>query len=154
MKLSQLLENYSYPSLEEFITSSLRNSWITFKSSKGYTIESYVRKGPRHLNGVTYNNVLDRANTKIVDEKVILKMMDENKFMAGTGAYKEFDKFMSEIAKKHNFDAIFVEQVLNPQLLTVLERWGYSRIGNTPSFFKIISQASSPPDTNPTLPSG
>lgn len=139
MKLSSLQEDYSHPSLEEFIRSSSRNSYVTFVSSKGYTIESYVRKGPRLLDDVEYDKVLDRANTSIKDEDVILKMMDNNEYMAGTGAYREFDRFMLKLAKQHNFDAIFVEQVLNPQLLGVLERWGYTRIKNTPSFYKLLN---------------
>jgi len=138
VKLCSLHEDYSHPSLEEFIRSSLRNSYVTFTSSKGYTIESYVRKGPRILDGVEYSKALDRANTSIKDEDVILKMMDNNEYMAGTGAYKEFDRLMLKLAKQYNFDAIFVEQVLNPQLLSVLERWGYTRIKNTPSFYKLI----------------
>lgn len=138
MKLRDLCENTSYPSLEEFINSPSRNSYVTFISSKGYTIESYVRKGPRILDGNQYDKVLDRANTKIADDEVILKMIRQNKYMAGTGAYREFDQLMLKLANQYNFDAIFIEQVLNPQLLDVLTRWGYNRIGDTPSFYKLL----------------
>jgi hypothetical protein len=140
MKLQELQEDYSQPSLEEFITSSMRNSWVTFTSSKGYTLESYVRKGPRFLDGQKYDKVLDRANTSLKDEEVVLKMMDQNEYMAGTGAYKEFDQLMISLAKQYEFDAIFVENILNPQLPGVLARWGYTRTGdpNTPSFYKLL----------------
>lgn len=118
----------------------MRNSWVTFTSSKGYTLESYVRKGPRFLDGQKYDKVLDRANTSLKDEEVVLKMMDQNEYMAGTGAYKEFDQLMISLAKQYEFDAIFVENILNPQLPGVLARWGYTRTGdpNTPSFYKLL----------------
>ncbi len=140
MKLQELNEDYSQPSLEEFITSSMRNVWVTFTSSKGYTLESYVRKGPRILNGQKYDKVLDRANTSLRDEEVVLKMMDQNEHMANTGAYKEFDQLMLSLAKQHKFDAVFVENVLNPLLPKVLERWGYTRTGdpNAPSYYTLL----------------
>lgn len=140
MKLKSLYEDedFSYPSLEEFITSALRNSYITFTSSKGYIIESYVRKSSRILGEKRYDKVLDRANTKINNDEIVLKMIKQNKYMSGTGAYKEFDQFMLVTAKQHKFDAIFVEQVINPQLLEVLKRWGYIQIENTPSFYKLL----------------
>lgn len=136
MKLQDLHENF-YPSLEEFINSSLRNSYVTFTSSKGYTLESYVRKSFRILNGRKYDKVLDLANINVVDDAIVLKMINKNESMAGTGAYREFDQLMLKLAKQYKFDAIFVEQVLNPQLLTVLKRWGYTRISGTPSFYKL-----------------
>jgi len=138
MKLQNLCEDTSLPSLEEFINSPSRNSYVTFTSSKGYTIQSYVRKGPRILDGKQYDKVLDRANTSIADDKIMLKMIRQNKHMAGTGAYKEFDQLMLKLANQYKFDAVFVEQVLNSQLLGVLERWGYKRIGDTPSFYKLL----------------
>lgn len=140
MKLQELNEDYSMPSLEEFITSPMRNVWVTFTSSKGYTLESYVRKGPRFIDGQKYDKVLDRANTSLKDEEVVLRMMDQNEHMANTGAYKEFDQLMLSLAKQHEFDAVFIENILNPLLPKVLERWGYTRIGdpNTPSYYTLL----------------
>ena len=127
--------------LEDFLDSPSRNAWVQFKSSKGHKLESYVRKGPRCIADKLYAKVLDRANTNLTGAKSLRKMMDHGHFMAGTGAYREFDQHMFELAKQYGFDAIFVEQVLNPHLPDVLVRYGYTRVEGlySLSFYKILS---------------
>lgn len=133
------------PTLEQFLNSPDRNAWVVFKSSNGHRLESYVRKGPRCLEDKSYAKVLDRANTNLTGAKALKQMMastpDGVKYMAGTGAYREFDQHMLELAKQYGFDAIFVEQVLNPHLPDVLVRYGYTRISGlySLSFYKILS---------------
>ncbi len=129
------------PTLEQFLNSPDRNAWVVFKSSDGHKLESYVRKGPRCLEGTPYDKVLDRANTNLTGAKSLRRMMDCGHFMAGTGAYREFDQHMLQLAKQYGFDAIFVEQVLNPHLPDVLVRYGYIRTSGlySLSFYKILS---------------
>lgn len=128
------------PTLEKFLNSSERNAWVVFTSSKGQKLESYVRKGPRVLEGTRYNKVLDRANTNVTGAKAIRTMVDSEYPMAGTGAYREFDQHMLALAKQYEFDAIFVEQVLNPCLPKVLLRYGYTHAPDSGgfSFYKVI----------------
>lgn len=132
--------------LEQFLNSPARNAWVVFKSSDGHKLESYVRKGPRCLEGTSYDKVLDRANTNLVGAKALKKLMASTpdgsvKYMARTGAYREFDQHMLQLAKQYGFDAIFVEQVLNPHLPDVLVRYGYTRVEGlySLSFYKILS---------------
>ncbi len=126
--------------LEQFLNSPAGNAWVVFKSSDGHKLESYVRKGPRCLEDKLYDKVLDRANTNLTGAKSLRQMIDK-KYMAGTGAYREFDQHMLQLAKQYGFDAIFVEQVLNPHLPDVLVRYGYTRTSGlySLSFYKILS---------------
>lgn len=128
------------PTLEQFLNSPARNAWVMFKSSDGHKLESYVRKGPRCLEGKSYDKVLDRANTNLTGAKALRQMVDKA-YMAGTGAYREFDQHMLQLAKQYGFDAIYVEQVLNPHLPDVLVRYGYTRVEGlySLSFYKILS---------------
>ena len=125
--------------LEQFLNSPTRNAWIVFKSSDGHKLESYVRKGRRYINGKSYDLVLDRANTNLTGAKA-LRQLGDGAYMARTGAYREFDQHMLELAKQYGFDAIFVEQVLNPCLPDVLVRYGYTRVSGlySLSFYKLI----------------
>ena len=124
MKIKDILTEIKLPSLEEFIKSPLRNSYVRYKK-----IDSYYRKGPKMVNGVRYNNVLTRANTQITNKKFLAK-----------GLYRELDKYTEELAKKYGFDGVFVENIVNPFLSEVLKRYGYEEVqvepGNFPSFFK------------------
>lgn len=71
------------PSLEEFIESPSRNSYIKYKN-----LEAYYKKGIVSVNGKIYRNVLIRGNT-------INKRRSNNfKIKANprsTGQYKELD---------------------------------------------------------------
>ncbi len=125
--------------LEQFLNSPARNAWVVFKSSDGHKLESYVRKGRRYIEGRSYDMVLDRANTNLTGAKSLRQMVDRA-YMAGTGAYREFDQHMLQLAKQYGFDAIYVEQVLNPHLPEVLVRYGYTRVSglHSLSFYKLI----------------
>lgn len=136
MKIDELLESKLKPTLEEFLNSNKRNEYIYFKSSNNIWLKSYVRKSSRYINGIRFHRVLDRANTSIDNSKIQLKMINNNINMASTGAYREFDLYMTELAKKYNYDGIYVENVLNDKLLDVLIRYGYKLLPNSnPSSF-------------------
>ena len=127
------------PTLEQFLNSPARNAWVMFKSSDGHKLESYVRKGPRCLEGTEYAKVLDRANTNLTGAKD-LRQLGDRTYMARTGAYREFDQHMLQLAKQYGFDTIFIEQVLNPHLPDVLVRYGYTRTSGlySLSFYKLL----------------
>ncbi|MCH8326580.1 MAG: hypothetical protein IIB83_08510 [Bacteroidetes bacterium] len=113
MRAYELNESLRKPSLEEFLNGVVKNQYVSFKSSKGVMISSYVRKGPRYIKGVKYPKVLDRANTSLAASKYQRQMMKTGTLMAGTGAYREFDVHMTDLAKKYGYDGIYVENVLN-----------------------------------------
>lgn len=138
MRAYELNESPGKPSLEEFLNGMIKNQYVFFKSSTGVVIASYVRKGPRYIKGVKYPKVLDRANTSLAASKYQNKMMKTGIFMAGTGAYREFDKHMTTLAKKYGYDGIYVENVLNDSLLDVLIRYDYELLPDSfpPSYWK------------------
>lgn len=138
MRAFELFESNRKPTLEDFLTGSFRNMYVLFKSSKGIGITSYVRKGPRYINGIKFDKVLDRANTSIKNNKLQMKMHDANDTMMNTGAYREFDAHMLNLAKKYGYDGIYVESVLNDKLNAVLIRYGYELLPdiNPPSYWK------------------
>jgi len=140
MRAFELFESKTKPTLEEFLTGSLRNIYVFFKSSNGIEITSYVRKGPRHIKGIKFDKVLDRANTSVKNDKLQMKMYNANDTMMNTGAYREFDAYMLNLAKKYGYDGIYVESVLNDKLNAVLVRYGYELLSDTnpPSYWKKI----------------
>lgn len=137
MRAFELMETKK-PTLKDFLTGSSHNMYIFFKSSKGIGISSYVRKGPRYINGVRFDKVIDRANTSLISDKLQMKMHKANDTMINSGAYREFDAYMLELAIKYGYDGIYVENVLNNKLHSVLIRYGYELISNLtpPSYWK------------------
>lgn len=132
MKYTEIIsEDLLHPTLEEFLTGSVTNVYVTFVSSKGIKLESYVRKGPRYIGGERFDKVLDLANTKLKSSRLQMKMHKAGVQMANTGAYREFDAHMVELAKQYGYDGIYVENVLNPDLHEVLIRYGYTLVPNT-----------------------
>ena len=130
MRAYELLEATKKPTLEDFLTGPSHNMHVFFKSSKGIGIISYVRKGPRYINGVKFNKVIDRASTALTSNKLQMKMYKANDTMINSGAYREFDAHMLELAIKYGYDGIYVENVLNNKLTSVLIRYGYELIAN------------------------
>lgn len=131
MKIYELIESVRKPSLEQFLNGTLKNQYVFFRSSDNIEITSYVRKGPRNINGIIFDKVLDRANTSLVASKYKNKMIKSGNVMANTGAYREFDIYMTNMAKKYNYDGIYVESVINDNLHNVLKRYGYELLPNS-----------------------
>ena len=79
MRAYELLEATKKPTLEDFLTRPSHNMHVFFKSSKGIGIISYVRKGPRYINGVKFKRVIDRASTALTTNKLQRKS-DKSKY--------------------------------------------------------------------------
>lgn len=106
--------------IEQFLSDKVPNSYIRYKD-----LEVYLRKGPYFIDGVPYNKVLQRANTKNIRRQNNTAC---NPKVKRTGLYREFDNYMVELAKKNGFDGILVECVLNDFLGAKLLDMGYHRV--------------------------
>ncbi len=129
-------EPFDHPSLDEFMDGQVRNLYIRHKS-----MESYVRKGRRVINGQIYNRVLTRANTTNFPRR---SNFYKAKDVKSTGLYKELDDVMTAAAIARDYDAVYVECVVNRFLPDALVRYGYTPVGDHTrlkggkDFFKLL----------------
>lgn len=97
--------------LQAFLNSSLRNTWIKYPN-----FEVYVRKGYHLLEGkqaITF----DVANIHVHEEA------------RGKGIFSTWLDMVETMAHEEGFDAVYVENLLNPLLANFLVRAGYTRTG-------------------------
>lgn len=116
--------------LQEFMESAERNAWI-----KSNDLRVYVRKSVRSHDGMTFK-MIDIAN--VSNPRRAMNAGFRSKHHR-TGRFRELLDLANNLAMSHNFDAIYVENVLNEFLPDVLTRYGYSRT-NGNSFIKSVSQ--------------
>ena len=106
-------------SLEKFIQSKERNTWISNRIFK-----LYVRNANRYLpDGAVYKS-LDIASIDV-----------EKK---GQGVFTSILNIAESLCKIHHVDIIYVESILNPRLIPFLEKRGYVYIETNNSMYKKI----------------
>lgn len=113
-----------HPSLDEFLLSNNRNAWLNSPM-----ISIYVRISKRYLTkNLKKYSCLDVANISQSEEYT-------NKGL--------FSQFMKQALKpSHIYDAIFVENILNPNLIAILLKYEFILLipfseEEPPSAFKI-----------------
>ena len=116
-------EEYKLPQLDEFIRihaegqSRLpRNSYTRWD-----TLTIYVRVGPRYLNGVRYNHVIDIANVTAD--------------VPGKGA---FTRMVDHLRETYPSFSLYVECVLTARFAKGLERLGFVPTDGHPQCFHIL----------------
>jgi hypothetical protein len=103
--------------LDEFLnrTRFPNNMWIEFE-----TLRLYLRKTRRC----------------IFDKKVL--SLDVANFtnhgVNGQGLYRTWDNMVKQKVPEYGFDGIYIENVLNPWLAEVLERYSYTRLEGPGNF--------------------
>lgn len=110
--------------LKEFILSPTRNSWLEFDIGK-----VYVRKSIRFF---------ENRQIKCLD----LATVEFDEAERGKGYFKEVLDTFEKVAKEFKFDGVFVESVLNDNIISTLRRNGYAKYndGEDRSFVKVISK--------------
>lgn len=128
--------------LEFFIKSKYNNQYIRYKD-----LETYYRKGARVIEGKPVTT-LERANTNNLGNKKPKKdLVYKQKEYHRTGLYRELSDLTEKLAAEYGFEAVYVENILNPFLLDRLKAWGYKECqpfgahsGNPPSCYKLIKR--------------
>lgn len=113
------------PSLEEFLLSPDKQSYIQHKGLKSYT-----RKGPRMIDGEK-KLVIERANT--YNPKRLRNITNKAK-KKSTGLYRQLDEHTHEMARKHGYDGVYIENVLNDFLPDKLREYGYHQVNDDPRY--------------------
>lgn len=101
--------------LNQFISDRLSSS--AYVKSAGFT-HLFVRKGPRYLNHIKYDNVIDIANIR-----------------ADTPGKGTFSELSDELHQRGFY--LYVESVLNERFCGKLLRMGYTQVADRdpPSFY-------------------
>lgn len=111
------------PQLDEFIKS--RANGLRGLPNNGYTrwetLTVYVRVGPRYLNGVRYERVIDLANITAD--------------VPGQGA---FTRLVSHLRDTYPSFSLYVECVLTARFAKGLERLGFVPTDGNPQCFHMI----------------
>lgn len=108
----------SITTLDHFLTTRSRNAWV---SETGFDT-LYVRKGQRYLNGILYDRVIDIASAEATTP--------------GQGALTAL------IARLHERgEHIYVENIMNPRLVSRLQRMGFTIHGEVqpPSMYLLTA---------------
>ena len=111
--------------LQTFCLGRTPNSWITMGD-----LRVYMRKGVHTLPPLrAVRNTFDIASVEVTSDK------------RGNGIFTEFLKVAEDLARENGFDAVYVENLLNPRLASFLARRGYTQMGSqeVPSFFRYCS---------------
>ena len=102
--------------LEKFIYSKYKNEWIEADG-----VHIFVRKAqrflpfPDRLENDRYYYSFDLANI-VIEEK-----------LRGQGRFKKLLAEIEQLARKHGFDCLYVESVLNNRLASFLTRSGWTQ---------------------------
>lgn len=115
-----------------------RNRW--FKVPEG---EFYLRKVMRCFEYRTFPT-LDIANVNI-------KLKQR-----GAGAYTEYLGLFEQLAPEYGYRAVYLESVLNPQLINFYLSRGYRRVphqGLPPCYFKLLGESRAS-QTEPAMQQG
>lgn len=109
--------------LERVIKLSRTNEWITHGPFK-----LYIRVGDRFI-GEKKMKVIDLANFQITDEKE-----------RGKGHFSRLLKVVNDLGKKYGYDGIYVESILNPDLITILNKKNFRIVtqDDPPSMYREI----------------
>ena len=118
--------NPKLPTLEEFISSGLRNAWIKFKD-----LESYYAKHWRYI-GEGKVAVLARCNTSShrAGRGSNIEYEDHTE-RTRTGQYRELCELTERLAKEFKYPYVAVENVLNQFLGDKLLEMGYTLAPNS-----------------------
>jgi N-acetylglutamate synthase-like GNAT family acetyltransferase len=111
--------------IHKFIQGYLPNQWINHPY-----IRVYVRKASRRLPGTTgFQQTFDVANIEVHHE------------YRGEGRFTEWLNTAEAEAKKNEFDAVFVESILEERLIPFLERRGYQHMPGSvpPSMYLMVN---------------
>ena len=102
MRIKEVLNEET--ELERVIRSTRANEWITHGP-----FELSIRVGPRFIEEEKRMKVIDLANFQITNEKE-----------RGKGYFSSLLKLVNELGKKYDYDGIYVESILNPDLIAIL----------------------------------
>ena len=127
-----MMENeYELPQLDEFIKIHANNQSKFPRNSytKWDTLTIYVRVGPRYLNGVLYEHVIDIANVTAD--------------VPGKGV---FTRLVSHLRDTYPSFSLYVECVLTARFAKGLERLGFVPTNGNPRCFHILGTISKSPE--------
>ncbi len=121
MRFRELLNEET--ELERVIKLPKANEWIMHGP-----VKLYIRVGERVVDEKKVK-AIDLANFEIVDEKE-----------RGKGHFSTLLKLVNDLGKKYSYDGIYVESILNPDLVTILDNKGYRTVTryDPPSMYKEI----------------
>lgn len=121
MKLTEFLNEES--ELERVIKMPKTNEWIVYGP-----FELYIRVGPRYI-GTQKVKAIDLANFQIPDEEE-----------RGKGHFSKLLNDVNELGKKYGYDGIYVESILNDDLVKILDKKGFKIVSrqDPPSMYKEI----------------
>jgi GNAT superfamily N-acetyltransferase len=108
--------------LNEFFISPVRNAWVDLDVPASL----YLRKAHRLIDG-RMQFTLDLATVEVSEE------------CQGTGVFTRLLDLLEKHTVDGSFDALYVENILEPRLVPFLERRGYQRTpesGLIPCLFK------------------
>ena len=113
--------------LKAFFDGRLRNQWLNYK-----LMDVFVRKGI-HLHPITKKplNCFDMANVVVREHS------------RGKGIFSTWFAEAVELARKYDFDAVYVENVINPQFIDHFRKSDlYVECGATmvPCFFILLKE--------------
>ena len=109
--------------LERIIKLSGPNEWITHGP-----FELYIRVGNRFIEEKEMK-VIDLASFQITDKKE-----------RGKGHFSRLLKLVNDLGKKYGYDGIYVESILNPDLITILDKKNFRIVTqyDPPSMYREI----------------
>ena len=109
--------------LERVIKSPKTNEWIIHGP---FTL--YIRVGDRFIEGKRLR-VIDLANFEITDED-----------QRGQGHFSKLLNEVNALGKKYGYDGIYVESIINEDLVKILEKKGFRDVHNymIPSMYREI----------------
>lgn len=115
---------------------SMGNSWICFDN-----LTIYVRSHPVCVDN-TLVKALTIANITNKNRASNVVILPKNKIKR-TGEFATFLKFIEKTAKIRKFDGVYIENVLNDFLPSVLQRAGYKEVNvypdlGAPCFWKQV----------------
>ena len=121
MRFRELLNEET--ELEQIIKLPRANEWITHGPFR-----LYIRVGGRAIDGEMVK-AIDLANFEIVDEKE-----------RGKGHFSNLLSLVNDLGKKYGYDGIYVESILNPDLITILRNKKFRIVSqyDPPSMYKEI----------------
>jgi hypothetical protein len=110
------------PSLEDFIRSDDRNTYVRYRS-----LVAYVRKSRRLIDDRRLY-LLDLANIENRHRRI--PNGETKAKYHRTGQFREFNNLLKQLTAKHGFDGVYVENVFNEFLPAKLLEYGYRLVDN------------------------